>query len=127
MPSRSVAVIGASSDRRKYGNKAVRAYQAHGWEVLPVNPNESTVEGLPTHARLADIPTAIDTVTIYVPPAVGLALLPEIAAAKPREVWFNPGTTNSEVRAEVARLGLPAVFACSIVALGSSPREFPAD
>jgi predicted CoA-binding protein len=123
MPQRSVAVIGASSDRRKYG-KAVRAYQAHGWQVLPVNPNETTVEGLPTHARLSDLPTPIDTVTLYVPPAVGLSLLPEIAAAKPREVWFNPGTTNPEVRAEVARLGLPAVFACSIVALGSSPREF---
>ena len=125
MPPRRVAVIGASSDRRKYGNKAVRAYRAHGWEVLPVNPNEATVEGLPTHARLADIAAPIDTVTMYVGPAVGLTLLAEIAAAKPREVWFNPGTTNPDVRAEVARLGLPAVFACSIVALGSSPREFP--
>jgi predicted CoA-binding protein len=125
MPPRRVAVIGASSDRRKFGNKAVRAYQAHGWEVLPVNPHEPTVEGLATHARLADISTPLDAVTLYVPPAVGLSLLPEIAAAQPREVWFNPGTTNPEVRAEVARLGLPAVFACSIVALGSSPREFP--
>src|SRR5687768_1335087 len=49
MSELSVAVIGASKDRRKYGNKAVRAYEENGFRVLPVNLNETTIEGLPTY------------------------------------------------------------------------------
>ncbi len=124
-PARSVAVIGASSDRRKYGNKAVRAFVAQGWQVFPVHPTESSVEGIPTHASISSIPQPLDAVTIYVPPAIGVSLLPAIAAAQPREVWVNPGAGSPEFRAEAERLQVPAIFACSIVAIGRSPYEFP--
>jgi predicted CoA-binding protein len=123
--SRTVAVVGASSDRRKFGNKAVRAYAACGWRVFPVHPNEQTVEGLPAYADLAAVPEPLDTVTVYVPPKVGLSLLPAIAERRPREVWFNPGADSAEIAAEAARLGLPLVQACSIRSLGRSPSEFP--
>ena len=43
----SVAVIGASADRTKYGNKAVRAYQQQGYQVFPVSPKATELEGLP--------------------------------------------------------------------------------
>ncbi len=48
---KTVAVIGASSDRNKYGNKAVRAFRQQGYEVFPINPNEERVEGLPAVAE----------------------------------------------------------------------------
>jgi hypothetical protein len=123
--ARNVAVIGASSDRRKFGNKAVRAYAASGWRVFPVNPNEQTVEGLRVYPDIASVPDPLDVVSLYVPPKVVISLLPAIAARNPREVWFNPGTANDEVADEILRLDLPAVHACSIVALGRSPSEFP--
>ena len=124
-PARSVAVIGASSDRRKFGNKAVRAFAAQGWLVYPVNPTEKVVEGLPAHTSVASVPRPLDAVTMYVPHTIGVALLPEIAAASPGEVWVNPGAGSPELQAEAARLKLPANFACSIVAIGRSPHEFP--
>jgi uncharacterized protein len=123
--ARTVAVLGASSDRSKFGNKAVRAFAAGGWRVFPVNPRESAVEGLPAFASLGAIPEPVDSVTVYVPPPVGLRLLAEIAAVHPREVWFNPGAGSAEIRSEAARLGIPVSFSCSIVAIGSSPRDFP--
>jgi acyl-CoA synthetase (NDP forming) len=58
----SVAVIGASADRRKYGNKAVRAYLRQGWTVYPVNSHEPTIEGLPAYRSMRDLPAAPDRV-----------------------------------------------------------------
>jgi predicted CoA-binding protein len=121
----SVAVIGASQDRRKYGNKAVRAYVEAGYRVFPVNLNQSTIEGLPTYHSLKDVPSPVDFVSLYVPPAVGLNLLPEIAAKDPREIWLNPGSESEDFIEAAADLHLRTVVACSIVALGMSPSEFP--
>jgi uncharacterized protein len=125
MPEHSVAVIGASQDRRKSGNKAVRAYRECGYEVFPVNPKEATIEGLTTFPRLDAIDAPIDFVSLYVPPAVGLQLLPAIAAKKPKEVWLNPGSESDELIEGAADLHLRTVVACSIVALGLSPAQFP--
>ncbi len=123
--SRSVAVLGASQDRRKYGNKAVRAFLACGWRVHPVSLSADTVESLPAVRSLDEIAGPLDAVTVYLPPTVGLATLPAIAAKKPATVWFNPGAESPELKAAVAVLGLPAVYDCSIVAIGRSPKEFP--
>src|SRR5690242_10966753 len=72
---RTVAVIGASSNRRKFGNKAVRAFHAHGDTVFPVNPHEEVIEGLTAYPSVLAIPGTIDMATMYVPPAIGLAIL----------------------------------------------------
>jgi predicted CoA-binding protein len=125
MPELSVAVIGASQDRRKYGNKAVRAYVESGYTVFPINPREATIEGLKSYPSLNEIPTPVDFVSLYVPPAVGLKLLPEIAAKSPRELWLNPGSESDDLIEAAADLRLRAIVACSIVALGMSPGEFP--
>ena len=118
---KTVAVIGASNDRNKYGNKAARAFAHHGYTVYPVNPNEIEVEGLPAFKSIADVPGRPDTVTVYVPPPRVLKMLPAIAAKGCDELWLNPGTESDEVLAEAERLGLNVIQACSIVAVGMSP------
>jgi hypothetical protein len=120
----SVAVVGASNDRAKYGNKAVRAYVADGWAVYPVNPREDTVEGLECYASIADIPGPVDRVTLYVPPQVGVGLLEEIARKAPAELYINPGAESAELMGKARELGLDPILACSIVAIGRSPAEF---
>jgi hypothetical protein len=117
----TVAVIGASSDRAKYGNKAVRAYLRQGWTVYPVNPNERAVEGLATFRRVIDIPGPVDRATLYVPPAVGLGLLEDVAAKAIKELWVNPGAESDALLEKAERLGLEAIAACSIVDIGERP------
>ncbi len=120
---KTIAIIGASNDRRKYGNKAVRAFVQQGYEVFPVNPNEKTIEGLRAFKRIADVPVRPLMVSVYLPPAATLKLLPDIAARGCDEVWLNPGTESTEVMAEAARLKLNVIQACSIVGVGLSPES----
>jgi predicted CoA-binding protein len=117
----SVAVIGASRERQKYGNRAVRAYLRQGWTVYPVNPNEPEVEGIKTFARIGDIPAAVDRATLYVQPEVGQRLLAEIKAKGVKELFVNPGAESEELMAEAERLGLDAIYACAIVDIGERP------
>lgn len=119
--NKTVAVIGASSDRNKYGNKAVRAYLQQGYQVYPVNPNEAVIEGLPAFKSIVDVPSRPDVVSVYVPPGVALKLLPHVAAKGCDELWLNPGTESDDVLAEAERLGLNVVQACSILGVGLSP------
>jgi predicted CoA-binding protein len=125
-PNRTVAVIGAGPERRKFGNKSVRAHLAAGYTVYPIHPSADTVEGLPAYRSVADVPVEkLDRVTVYLPPAVGLTVLPAIASKSPGEVWFNPGAESPEIMAEARRLGLNVIAGCSIVNLGMSPSQFP--
>jgi hypothetical protein len=120
---KTVAIIGASNDRAKFGNKAVRAFQRQGYQVYPVNPKEAEIEGLPAFKSIRDVPVRPDMISVYLPPAVLLKVLPEIAARGCGELWLNPGTESDEVLAEAERLGLRVIQACSIVGLGVSPEE----
>lgn len=123
----SVAILGASSDHTKFGNKAVRAFLARGYDVYPVNPKGGEVEGLPVYTSLAEIPPEVhlDRISVYLPPALGLRALPEIAARGCDELWLNPGAESDELVAEAEKLGLNTIQACSIVAIGVSPSQFP--
>jgi uncharacterized protein len=118
---KTIAIIGASNNRQKYGNKAVRAYQQQGYAVYPVNPNEAAIEGLPAFKRILDVPIRPQLVSVYLPPAALLKLLPDIAAKGCDELWLNPGTESEAVLAEAERLGLKVIQACSIVGVGMSP------
>jgi predicted CoA-binding protein len=122
--ARVVAVIGASNDRRKFGNKAVRAFARQGYDVKPVNPNTAAVEGFTAYASITDIPGAIDLVTLYVPPEIGERLLPEIANKRPAELWVNPGAESDGLLAKAEALGLQPIVACSILGAGENPANF---
>jgi len=117
-PVRTVAIIGASNDRSKYGNKAVRAYLQQGFTVYPVNPKESQIEGIPAYRSISDVPLRPDRVSVYVPPLLVQKILPDIAAKGCNELWLNPGTDSKEVLEAAERLGLNVIQACSIVAVG---------
>lgn len=122
----SVAILGASTDRTKFGNKSVRAHLQQGYTVYPVNPKATEIEGLPAFKSLAEIPPGkLDRISVYLPPHIGLAVLPEIAARGCDELWLNPGSDSDELVAAAGKLGLNVVQACSIVDVGMSPSQLP--
>jgi uncharacterized protein len=122
--SKTVAVIGASSNRQKYGNKALRAFARQGFTVIPINPNEPEVEGHRTYPSVLDVPGDIDMATLYVPAGSGLQVIEDIAKKGVAEVWLNPGADDDEVVARARELGLNTIQACSIIAIGDSPGRY---
>lgn len=122
--SKVVAVIGASSNRSKFGNKALRAFRKRGYEVVPINPNEAEVEGIKTFASVLDVPGPIDLATLYVPPQVGESFMEAMAAKGIREVWVNPGAGSPGVVESARRFGITPVMHCSIIAIGENPGDY---
>ncbi len=120
----SIAIIGASRDRSKYGNKAVRAYQQRGDAVYPVNPHESEIEGIGAYPSVLNIPDPIDVVSFYVLPEIGLQIIEEVAQKGIKKVLLNPGAQSDELLRRCEELGLEATVACSILLAGRTPSEF---
>ena len=116
-----VAVIGASNNRRKFGNRALRAYRDQGYTVVPINPHEQEVEGLRAYASVLDVPGPIDMASFYVPPEIGEEIIADVARKQIAEVWLNPGAESDELIARARALSIKPIVACSIVALGRNP------
>src|SRR5262245_33481392 len=112
---KTVAIIGASKNRNKFGNKAVRAFLRQGYTVFPVHPNETEIEGLKVFRSISDVPERPNMISSYVPPHVLLTLLPDIAARGCDELWLNPGAESEAVIAKAGSLGLNVIQACSII------------
>ena len=127
--SSTIAVLGASVVRSKFGNKCVRAYLEAEWTVLPVNPRADEIEGLAVSRTLADARVAaggqLDRIAVYLPPAITGRLLPEIADADATDVFFNPGSADPVGLEEARELGIAVRDACAIVDIGLSPAQFP--
>lgn len=119
---KSVAILGASNDPAKYGHRAVQAFASHGWRVFPVNPRGGEIAGWPVFSALRDVPERPDVVSVYVPPAVAVTLVPDIAARGCGELWLNPGADTPEVIAAAEAAGLAVKAQCSLVALALGGR-----
>jgi uncharacterized protein len=111
--NQTVAIIGASADRTKFSNKAIHAHRRAGYDVYPVNPKEEMIEGLKCYGSVVEIPVALNRVSLYLPPAVGIKILDDIAKKGCQELWVNPGAESPELIQKAQALGLNTIFACS--------------
>jgi predicted CoA-binding protein len=116
-----VAVVGASSNRKKFGNRALRAFRDQGYTVVPINPHEREVEGLRAYASVLDVPGPIDMVSFYVPPEIGVRVIDDVAKKGIAEVWINPGAESEELITRARTLQIKPIVACSIMAIGQNP------
>lgn len=103
------AVVGASSNRDKYGNKVLRAYQQHGQEVYPINPRADEIEGLKAYPSLAAVPVQIRGVSIITPPKITEQVVKDAAAAGATFVWMQPGAESDEAIHTAEGLGLEVI------------------
>ncbi|MGI5817564.1 MAG: CoA-binding protein [Armatimonadota bacterium] len=112
----AIAVIGASNDPEKYGNRALHAWLGTSMTVYPVNPREAEVEGMAAYASVLDIPGEVHTATLYVPPGIGLSVADELIEKAVRAVYLNPGSGSPELRQKLEAAGIEVIEACSIIA-----------
>ena len=117
-----IMVIGASADTSKFGNKAVRAYIRQQHTVLPVNPNEQTIESLTAYPDVTSPPGPIDRAALYLPPEIGITVLQPLADRNDvAEFYINPGAESEALIAEAKRLNLNPIQACAIVDINEMP------
>jgi predicted CoA-binding protein len=117
----SIAIIGASKDKSKFGNKAVRAYKSQGFEVFPINLNETEIEGLKTYQSILKTPKKPDMASLYLPPQVGIKVIEEVAKAGVKVIYINPGAESPKLIQKAKKLGLEPRMTCSIRAIGIDP------
>lgn len=111
------AVVGASQNPTRYGNKIVHRLQDSGFNVLPVSPNYTEIDGMKTYPSLLSIEEPIDVVNFVVNPAIGLKVLDEVIELGIKRIWLQPGADGKEVVKKAKENGIEVIEACILVVL----------
>jgi predicted CoA-binding protein len=113
------AVVGASANREKYGNKVLRVFQQNKLDVAPVNPAGGEIEGLTAYADLPSVPGTVDGVSIITPPKITEQVVAQALSLGIKNIWMQPGA-ESDTAIELAEQGGANVIAggpCILVKL----------
>jgi predicted CoA-binding protein len=94
MAQKRFAVVGATDNPQKYGHQIVQNLQKRGYEVYPVNPKLTELEGLKCYASLAEIPVKVDVVDFVVPPKVTETTLKQCKELGLDHIWLQPGSES---------------------------------
>lgn len=113
------AVVGASQDRSKYGNKVLRAYMQDGREAYPVNPTTQEVEGLKAYPDLASLPTSVHGISVITPPQVTESIIEEADRLGVKHIWLQPGSESQEAVDMAEQQGINVIHGgpCILVTL----------
>ncbi|MDE0071807.1 MAG: CoA-binding protein [Caldilineaceae bacterium] len=120
------AVVGASNDRAKYGNRIYLKLKQAGYRVYPVNRREQKIEGEIAYASLLDLPEPPTVVNMVVPPHEAPAVVQQAEVAGAQAIWFQPGAENAEAVQWALERGLDVVESCILVQLALRPPSFEA-
>ncbi len=113
-------VVGASTDRDKYGNKVLRCYQMKGLRAIPVNPREKVVEGVACVASVSDLPDGVTSISVITPPAVTVRIVDEAVSKGIRNIWMQPGAESPAAVEKCVKAGINVIAdgSCILVVLG---------
>ena len=120
LKSKVFGVVGASTNRDKFGNKVLRCYQQHNLQVIPVNPKEPVIEGIPCVANVMDLPADVTSISVITPPHVTEEVV-KIAIRKGIEnIWIQPGAESSAAIAlcRENNINVIADGSCILVVIG---------
>jgi len=115
------AVVGASTNRAKYGNKVLRCYLQNGkTPVYPVNPRATEIEGVRAYPDLAALPERARALSIITPPAITEGVVEDALRLEIGHLWMQPGAESARAveRAEAAGLDVISGGPCLLVVLG---------
>ena len=113
-------VVGASTDRTKYGNRVLRCYLQNGKKAIPVNPREAEVEGIPCVASVLDLPDEVTSISVITPPSVTEQVVEQAAKKGIKNVWMQPGAESAKAVATCQAHGINVIAdgSCLLVVLG---------
>ena len=94
----SIALIGASNDRSKYGNKIYRDLRNKGYNVTPINPKEEKIEGDRAYSSIEEMKELPDIANFVVPPPVAMKIAQNITNLGIKHLWFQPGSESKELK-----------------------------
>jgi predicted CoA-binding protein len=118
--SAQIVILGFSNNPERYSYKAGQRLVAAGYsDVVGVNPTKPVVNGIRSVASLAEVPTPIDTITVYVGSKIMEGMIDQVLAAKPRRIILNPGAENPQLAARAIAAGIQVEEACTLVLLAS--------
>jgi len=105
----ALAVVGASSSGRHFGNSACRVLRGKGYRVYPVHRRAAQIDGMKCYARLADLPEPVGSVLVVVPPRDAIDVIHYVAAEGVRRVWLQQGAESLEALTLCEQLGVDVV------------------
>lgn len=114
------AVVGASTNRDKYGNKVLRCYLQHDRPVYPINPRADEIEGVACYPDLASLPQKPHGVSIITPAKITEQTIEQMGTLGIAHVWMQPGAESDAAieRAESLGMNVIAGGPCLLVVLG---------
>ncbi len=120
LTSPAFGVVGASTNRQKYGNKVLRCYLQNGNNAIPVNPNEPAIEGITCVASISDLPPDALSISMITPPAVTAQLVPLALEKGIRNIWMQPGAEHPDAVALCREKGVNVIAdgSCLLVVMG---------
>lgn len=120
LASPAFGVVGASSNRDKYGNKVLRCYLQKGHRAVPVHPTETQVEGVPSVASVTQLPDEVASISVITPPAVTEQVVEQASARGIRNIWMQPGAESPAAVKFCRDRGLNVIAdgSCLLVVLG---------
>jgi predicted CoA-binding protein len=120
LAAEAFGVVGASSKPYKYGNKVLRCYLQNQQEVIPINPGEKEIEGLPCLPSLYDLPDYVSSISIITPPQVTERVVEQAIAKGIKNIWMQPGAESPKAVAECEQAGVNVIAdgSCLLVVLG---------
>jgi len=108
--TRTIAVVGLSSDPMRPSFGVSQYMQAKGYRIIPVNPNESSVLGEESYRTLSEIPEKVDMVDVFrrsefVPEIVDEAIRLKIAS-----LWLQEGVVDPTAAQKARDAGISVVM-----------------
>ena len=92
-----IALVGASNNRQKFGNRIYRDLRSKGYHVIPVNPKDRQIEGDRAYASIGIMEELPDIVNFVVPPLVTMKVAQEAVELGIEHLWFQPGSESDEL------------------------------
>ncbi len=109
LQERTVAVVGASRDRRKFGNTVYRELKQKGYRAIAVNPHADQIEGDVSYPSVKNLPEAVNAVVLVVPPQQSESVVRDAAAAGIARIWLQPGSESPQVITLARTLSLSVI------------------